>query len=230
MQLHDCPACRAAWLEKRPEAERAKAKEALKLYNDAQALLKRLIAGNACCKALYEIFPSVSEGDNIRIADTVIPVLRQQLPNDKGQCLSLADYVMPASEGRNDYVGVFAVTAGDCMEELRARYEQEEDSYHLMLLQTLSDRLAEASAEYLHTKVRREYWGYVPDFPSRSGIDIQFRPIDRSRPHRDRHHRERSALTHVVRGRLLFCTSRISLLHDRSHRRGPADRLYGSPG
>lgn len=173
MQLHDCPACRAAWLEKRPEAERAKAKEALKLYNDAQALLKRLIAGNACCKALYEIFPSVSEGDNIRIADTVIPVLRQQLPNDKGQCLSLADYVMPASEGRNDYVGVFAVTAGDCMEELRARYEQEEDSYHLMLLQTLSDRLAEASAEYLHTKVRREYWGYVPD--EELSVDEMFR-------------------------------------------------------
>ena len=163
MQLHDCPACRAAWIEKRPEAERAKAKEALKLYDDAQAVLRKLMADKACCKARYGIFPSVSEGDNIRIADTVIPVLRQQLPNVKGFCLSLADYVMPASEGRDDYVGAFAVTAGDCMEELRAQYEKEGDSYHLMLLQTLSDRLAEASAEYLHTKVRREYWGYIPD-------------------------------------------------------------------
>ena len=59
------------------------------------------------------------------------------------------------------------------MEELRARYEQDEDSYHLMLLQTLSDRLAEASAEYLHTKVRREYWGYVPD--EELSVDEMFR-------------------------------------------------------
>lgn len=62
-----------------------------------------------------------------------------------------------------DYVGAFAVTVGDSTEPLRRRYEAEGDSYRLMLLQTLSDRLAEASAECLHAKVRREYWGYAPD-------------------------------------------------------------------
>ena len=62
-----------------------------------------------------------------------------------------------------DYIGAFAVTVGNCTESLRQRYQAEGDSYRLMLLQTLSDRLAEASAECLHVKVRRTYWGYAPD-------------------------------------------------------------------
>lgn len=162
-RLHDCPGCRAAWLDKHPETEREKAKEALKLYDDAQAILKTLMAHNACCRGIYEIFPSVGEGDAIRIGNIYIPVLRQQLPNEKGVCLSLADFVMPASSGRTDYVGAFAVTIDGCMDDLRRLYDEEGDSYSLMLLQTLSDRLAEASAEYLHTKIRTEYWGYAPD-------------------------------------------------------------------
>ncbi len=163
IRLHDCPGCRAAWLDKHSGAELAKAEEALKLYDDARAILKTLMAKNAFCKGLYKIFPAVSDGDSIRIGDEVIPVLRQQLPNGKGTCLSLADYVMPASCERTDYIGVFAVTANGCMDTLRNQYEEEGDSYSLLLLQTLSDRLAEASAEYLHAKIRMEYWGYAPD-------------------------------------------------------------------
>jgi 5-methyltetrahydrofolate--homocysteine methyltransferase len=72
---------------------------------------------------------------------------------------------MPESpEGRaGDYAGVFAVTAGEGVKHLCSRYEKENDSYNLMLVRTLSDRLAEASSEYLHEKVRKEYWGYAPD-------------------------------------------------------------------
>ena len=165
--LHDCEGCRAGWLDKQPEEERAKAKEAMKLYDDAQEILRKLVYPDLysiyCCEAIYGFFPAASNGDDIRIGNEIFPVLRQQTPNDKGQCLSLADYVAQESEGREDYAGVFAVTSGKGVEALRCQYENEEDSYNLMLLQTLSDRLAEASAEYLHEKVRKEFWGYTPD-------------------------------------------------------------------
>ena len=126
------------------------------------------MAENAHCHALVGLFPAVSEGDAIRITgpdstDVLVPVIRQQTEGERGVCLSLADFIMPAAEGRTDYVGAFAVTVGNSTEPLRRRYEAEGDSYRLMLLQTLSDRLAEASAECLHAKVRREYWGYAPD-------------------------------------------------------------------
>ncbi|MDR2916023.1 MAG: methionine synthase [Tannerella sp.] len=165
-QLHDCEGCRAAWLYEQPEMERAKAKEALKLYDDAQKVLRKLVSDrdiSACCEALYGFFPAVSIGDDIRIGTETIPTLRQQTLNDKGFCLSLADYVMPESEGLEDYAGAFSVTAGKSMEALYHQYEKQNDNYYLMLIQTLSDRLAEAVAEYLHEKVRKEFWGYAPD-------------------------------------------------------------------
>ncbi|MDR1525741.1 MAG: methionine synthase [Tannerella sp.] len=180
-RLHDCEACRAAWLNEQPETERAKAKEALKLYGDARKMLNRLTAGlapgtaadaapvpeaagsvPACCEAIYGFFPAASDDDDIRIGNETFPVLRQQTLNRDGYCLSLADYVMPSHEGGEDYAGVFAVTAGNRVESLRRKYEDEHDTYGTMLVQTLSDRLAEASAEYLHEKVRKEYWGYAP--------------------------------------------------------------------
>ncbi|MDR2679516.1 MAG: methionine synthase [Tannerella sp.] len=157
-RLHDCEACRAAWLNGQPDGERAKAKEALKLYDDARNLLARLTAG---AEAIYGFFPAASRGDDIRIGDETFPTLRQQTDNSDGHCLSLADYVMPEQEEGEDYAGVFAVTAGKCVEPLRRKYEAEHDTYNMMLVQTLSDRLAEASAEYLHEKVRKEYWGYA---------------------------------------------------------------------
>ncbi|MBP3517676.1 MAG: methionine synthase [Parabacteroides sp.] len=163
-QVHDCDACRAAWLAGFPEADRAKASEALQLYKDAVRLLDRLVEMKAeYCKAVYGFFPAWSDGDNIRIGETCLPVLRQQAEKEEGVYKSLADYVMPVSEGRTDYVGAFVVTAGVGAESLRERFEQEGDTYNSVLLQTLTDRLAEATAEYLHEKVRREYWGYAPD-------------------------------------------------------------------
>jgi 5-methyltetrahydrofolate--homocysteine methyltransferase len=197
--LHNCENCHTAWLHQQPEPEQTKAKEAIQLYNDAQAILHQLTAPSPpnpppttattattppapaassavdppCCKALYGLFPAVSIGDAIRIGDEMIPTLRQQTTNDEGACLSLADYILPAAEDEKlrhrhaatacDYIGAFAVTTGTCTEDLRRRLEEENDSYHQILLQTLSDRLAEAAAEYLHEKVRKEYWGYARD-------------------------------------------------------------------
>lgn len=163
-QIHGCDACRAAWLADFPEADRAKASEAMQLYNDAVKLLDRLVGMKAeYCKALYGFFPANSDGDDIRIGGITLPVLRQQAKKEEGVYKSLADYVMPLSEGRTDYVGAFVVTAGVGAENLKNRFEEEGDTYNSMLLQTLTDRLAEAVAEYLHEKVRKEYWGYAPD-------------------------------------------------------------------
>ena len=70
---------------------------------------------------------------------------------------------MPSATGRTDYVGAFAVTAGNARESLRKAFEQEGDTYRLLLLQTLSDRMAEAGAERLHEWIRKTAWGYVAD-------------------------------------------------------------------
>ena len=163
-QIHGCDACRAAWLAEFSEADRTKASEAMQLYKDAVKLLDRLVEMKAeYCKAVYGFFPANGDGDNIRVGEVLLPVLRQQAKKEEGIYKSLADYVMPVSEGRTDYVGAFVVTAGVGAESLKERFEQEGDTYNSMLLQTLTDRLAEATAEYLHEKVRKEYWGYAPD-------------------------------------------------------------------
>lgn len=164
IQLHGCDACRAARLASIPEADRAKVAEAMQLYKDATRLLDDWVGMKAeFCKAVYGFFPANSEADNIWIGDTLFPVLRQQTEREEGVYKSLADYVMPLSEGRTDYIGAFVVTAGGGVNYLKAKFEQEGDTYKVMLLQTLTDRLAEAASEYLHERVRKEYWGYVPD-------------------------------------------------------------------
>ena len=163
-QIHGCDSCRAMWLAGFPEKERAKAAEAMQLYKDATRLLDRLVAEKvACCKAIYGFFPAYSEGDTIHIGDHLLPTLRQQVKRPEDIYKSLADYVMPAAEQRTDYLGAFVVTAGIGLESWMEQYQAEGDTYNAMLLQTLSDRLAEALAEYLHERVRKEFWGYAPD-------------------------------------------------------------------
>ena len=180
-QLHDCEGCRIAWLNEQREADRSKAEESLKLYADARRLLNRLISDSettASCEALYGFFPAVSIGDTIHVGSTTrmtqtngstgwigndltIPVLRQQTPNEKGFCLSLADYIAPEAAGVDDFIGLFAITAGKQVELLLR--QNENDSYMQLLVQTLSDRLVEGASEYLHEKVRKSFWGYAPD-------------------------------------------------------------------
>lgn len=163
-RIHGCDACRASWLANFPEEERAKAAEAMQLYKDANRLLNKLISLQAdYCRAVYAIFPAYSDGDAIHIGDQILPLLRQQVVNESDSYKSLADFVMPKEEGRTDYVGAFVVTGGAGADYLKQQFEAAGDNYNALLLQTLTDRLAEAAAEYLHQQVRTTYWGYAPD-------------------------------------------------------------------
>ena len=161
--IHDCESCKMTWLQQFPETDRPKAEEALKLFKDAQAMLRRFKDEKVVhINASFGMFPGYAKNDDIYIVDkdrtVVIPTLRQQHPSTDGFCYSLADFV--ASE--NDYVGVFATTIQG-VEDFAAIFEKDDNMYDSILVKTLSDRLAEATAEWLHTQVRKKYWGYAPD-------------------------------------------------------------------
>lgn len=159
----DCGSCRVGWLQKFPENERTKAEEALKLYKDAQEMLRRFLDEKIITiNAVVGIFPAHSSNEDIIVAfennNITIPTLRQQNPASDGFCYALADFLKPA----DDYVGVFANTIIGA-ENLAESFEKDDDMYNSILIKTLADRLAEATAEWLHYKIRTEIWGYVPD-------------------------------------------------------------------
>ena len=143
------------------------------LYKDARALLERVVAeGWVTARAVIGLFPANSNGDDIVVYDgedrvrelATLYQLRQQRQKSAGQPnLCLADFVAPRDSGVADYVGAFAVTAGLGIEPHVADFENQHDDYNAILLKALADRLAEACAEYLHAKVRRELWGYAAD-------------------------------------------------------------------
>ena len=162
-KVHDCPSCQASWLHEFEEKDRPKAEEALKLFRDTQEMLRDILDNNLLTlNAAYSIFPAHSEGEDIVVTtenQTIrIPTLRQQKPATDGFCYSLADFL--AEE--NDYVGFFANTVIGT-EEMAKKFEEEDDVYKSILVKTVSDRLGEATAEWLHWKVRKEFWGYAPD-------------------------------------------------------------------
>jgi 5-methyltetrahydrofolate--homocysteine methyltransferase len=147
--------------------------EAKKLFDDANALLDR-IAGEKLpgIRGVAGIFPANSVGDDIMVYTdesrtmirSVLHTLRQQQekPADEPN-LALADFIAPRESGVNDWIGCFAVTAGLGIEKLLKEFADAHDDYHRIMTQALADRLAEAFAEMLHEKVRRELWGYAPD-------------------------------------------------------------------
>jgi len=145
---------------------------ARELYDNAQALLERILDEKLLsARAAYGFWPAHAEGDDLvlfRDADrrsevARFPMLRQQRAATPDRpLLSLADFVAPAGSGVADFVGAFAVTAGIGAEELAARYERDHDDYQAILVKALADRLAEACAEWLHLRARRE-WGYARD-------------------------------------------------------------------
>lgn len=144
--------------------------EAQKLYNDARSMLRRIIDENWLqAKAVIGIFPANSTQDDINLfADNnrsevqfKLHNLRQQgekAPGLPNYCLS--DFIAPKGE---DYIGAFAVTAGIGIEKWVKKFEAEHDDYHAILLKALADRLAEAIAERMHQRVRKEFWGYASD-------------------------------------------------------------------
>ena len=139
--------------------------EAKKLFKDAQSMLRDIKKGGwLTLKAAYGIFPANSAGEEIKLGENgelgSFYALRQT--GEKSKFQSLADFVAPEGSVQ-DYVGCFAVTAGLDMEGPLKRFEEAMDDYNALMLKALADRLAEALAEYLHLRMRREFWGYAPD-------------------------------------------------------------------
>lgn len=162
--LDGCPSCDAEWLNTFPEKEKEKAQEGMSLYRDAKKMLDHLIFTKAeYIKAVYAIHEAYVDNECIYINDICFPMLRQQKKNDKGVYLSLCDFVVPKNSGKKDYVAGFTATAGVGSNELLSKYEHEGDEYSVLLLKSVLDRLAEATTEYLHAKIRKEYWGFAPD-------------------------------------------------------------------
>ena len=146
---------------------------ARKLWEDAQAMLDRVIEERWLrAKGVVGLFPANAVGDDVEVyADesrtevlTTLCNLRQQGQHREGvPNRSLGDYVAPRETGLRDYVGAFAVTAGLGSAAKIAEFKERLDDYSAILLESLADRLAEAFAERLHERVRREFWGYASD-------------------------------------------------------------------
>ncbi len=144
-------------------------KAASELFADGQAMLRSLVEGGTLrAAAAFGFFPAVARGDDIVIhvngIETVSRTLRQQMLKAGGRAnLALADFVAPEELGIQDYIGLFAVTAGLGAAELVAERRAAHDDYNAILIEALADRLAEALAERLHERVRKEFWGYAAD-------------------------------------------------------------------
>jgi 5-methyltetrahydrofolate--homocysteine methyltransferase len=143
------------------------------LHKDALAMLERMIAEKwTKPRAAIAFFPANAEGDDIVLfADeartkrrAVVRTLRQQRKPSPGRPnLALADYIAPLGSGRNDWLGAFVVTAGAGIEAKALEFERANDDYSSILVKALGDRLAEAFAERMHERVRKEFWGYAPE-------------------------------------------------------------------
>ncbi|HMM58250.1 MAG TPA: methionine synthase [Rudaea sp.] len=143
--------------------------QATELFNDAQKILKKVVAEKWLrAKAVIGFWPVSRIGDDLELIygdDTVmLHHLRQQAdkPVERPN-LCLSDFIAPKETGLNDWIGGFAVTAGLGIEEHLERFHKDNDDYSAIILKALADRLAEALAEYMHRKVRTEFWGYAVD-------------------------------------------------------------------
>jgi 5-methyltetrahydrofolate--homocysteine methyltransferase len=142
---------------------------ARELYEHATTLLDRIIKERLLtAKASYAFWPANTDGDDIivfkdddrRVTQARLPMLRQQeVLADERPNLSLADFIAPVESGVPDYIGMFAVTAGIGADALVRTFESDHDDYNAIMVKALADRLAEASAEYLHAQARHD-WGY----------------------------------------------------------------------
>ena len=147
--------------------------QAQSLFADAKEMLVQLVKEKwLTAKARFGIFPANANGDDIEIytdedREKVFATwltLRQQLKKSKDQPnIALSDFIAPKTTGVKDYMGAFCVCTGFGTSEKAKAFEEENDDYNSIMIKALADRLAEAFAEYLHLKVRKEYWGYASD-------------------------------------------------------------------
>ena len=144
------------------------------LYEDAQAMLRRIVDERWLrASAVAGLWPASRVGDDIEVytdesrttVAATIHTLRQQTSRDRGRAenYALADFVAAKESGVPDYLGGFAVTAGHGLDERVAAYKAANDDYSAIILEALADRLAEALAEHIHERVRKDLWGYSPD-------------------------------------------------------------------
>ncbi|WP_227009156.1 vitamin B12 dependent-methionine synthase activation domain-containing protein [Christiangramia fulva] len=141
------------------------------LFEDAKVLLKRILDEKLLkAKAVFGLFEANSVNDDIEVKynqdsekkKTIFRTLRQQLKKyGEKPNFALADFVAPKETGIQDYVGAFCVTTGFGTDKIAAEYEKNHDDYNSIMIKALADRLAEAFAEYLHKKVRKNEWGYA---------------------------------------------------------------------
>jgi 5-methyltetrahydrofolate--homocysteine methyltransferase len=144
-------------------------KQARDLFRDAQAMLRRIVDEKwLTARGVFALWPANSVGDDVVIdvdgKPETLHFLRQQVdkPADRPD-FCLADFIAPKDSGKQDWIGAFAVTGGIGIEPHVARFEADHDDYNAILLKALADRLAEAFAERLHQRVRKEFWGYAAD-------------------------------------------------------------------
>jgi 5-methyltetrahydrofolate--homocysteine methyltransferase len=152
--------------EKQGEAAR-------QLFADAQAMLEKIIAENWFRpRAVIGFWPANAVGDDIRLFKdekrseelATLFTLRQQIAKREGRAnVALSDFVAPLETGLQDHVGGFVVTAGIEEVAIAERFERANDDYSSILVKALADRFAEAFAEHMHERVRREFWGYAPN-------------------------------------------------------------------
>jgi 5-methyltetrahydrofolate--homocysteine methyltransferase len=143
------------------------------LYDDARRMLERIVKEKWFkAQATIGFWPANAEGDDIAVyADdsrrdklATFHTLRQQLEKREGRFnAALSDFIAPAASGVLDYIGAFVVTAGIGEDVIADRFKTANDDYSSILCKALADRLAEAFAERMHARVRREFWGYAPD-------------------------------------------------------------------
>jgi 5-methyltetrahydrofolate--homocysteine methyltransferase len=171
------------------DAERGPA--ARELFEDAQAMLARIVEERWFTpKAVIGFWPANAVGDDIALYKgesraerlATLHTLRQQLSRRDGKAhLALADFVAPEGSGKADYVGAFVVTAGAEEEKISARYARANDDYGSIMVKALADRVAEAFAERMHERVRREFWAYA-ESESFSPQELASEPYSGIRP------------------------------------------------
>jgi 5-methyltetrahydrofolate--homocysteine methyltransferase len=145
--------------------------QAIKLFKDAQEMLNHALKENWLeVEAVYGIWEAHTIEDDIFIFDekdellAVSHCLRQQTKkSSKAFNISLSDFIAPKSSGIKDYIGAFVVTAGKKIDKIAKKFEEDLDDYNSIMIKALADRMAEAAAEYLHQKIRKEYWGYTEE-------------------------------------------------------------------
>ncbi|MEG1563501.1 MAG: vitamin B12 dependent-methionine synthase activation domain-containing protein [Bacteroides sp.] len=172
-KIHGCDACRASWLTSFPEEERPKAAEAMQLLKEANRMLNELDA-DFKVNVLFRLCKANASEDNLILDGLIFPLLRQQTKKrEEGPYLCLSDFVRPLSSGVDDTVGVFAASIDADMQEL-----YEKDPYKHLLVQTLSDRVVEASTEKMqeYLRINEHFQGIRPavGYPSLPDQSVSF--------------------------------------------------------